>query len=324
LDMYISNTEIGNALLQNDGSGNFTNIAFAEGVEVNKVCWGVNFLDYDNDTDLDLYVSVNHPSPEVVDISNAFFENTGSSFQMRSNVGMEADSSFSWGNAIGDVNNDGYYDIADVNSLPDRFAVWQNSGSENNWLKLTLEGTVSNRDAVGSIIEVHVAGQKFIRSNHCGISYLSQNSDTEIIGLGAANKADSIVVYWPLGDTDTYYDLTAGMTHHLTEGVDVPTGIYDEEAAFTSFQLHGNYPNPFNPSTTIRYELNRSSLVTLTIYNARGAEIRTITSNSQPAGINEIRWNAKSNAGNSVASGVYYYRLKAGKEARSGKMILLR
>ncbi|MGH1363165.1 MAG: FG-GAP-like repeat-containing protein [Calditrichia bacterium] len=324
LDMYISNTEVGNALMQNDGNGNFTNIAATAGVEVNKVCWGVNFLDYDNDTDLDLYVSVNHPSPEVTDISNGFFENSSGNFNWRSNVGFESDSSFSWGNAIGDLNNDGYYDIADINSLPDRASVWQNSGAENKWIKLMLTGTVSNRDAVGSIIEVHVAGQKFIRSIHCGLSYLSQNSSTEIIGLGSAGHADSVIVYWPSGDTDTYQNLAAGSTYLLEEGTNIVSGLEDADRLNSTFTLYGNYPNPFNPGTTISYELAKPANVDLTIYNALGMRVKTVRSGLQLSGQHKLFWNGRNDAGESVASGVYYYHLQAGKNVRSAKMILMK
>jgi Secretion system C-terminal sorting domain len=86
----------------------------------------------------------------------------------------------------------------------------------------------------------------------------------------------------------------------------------------TSFALSENYPNPFNPSTTIRYAIPKAVFVALGIYNILGKEIATLVSEKQPAGEYTVRWNPVG-----VPSGVYFYRLKAEEFTATRKLILL-
>ena len=92
----------------------------------------------------------------------------------------------------------------------------------------------------------------------------------------------------------------------------------------TEFALLGNYPNPFNPETLIRFNLPKGTYVTLRVYNTLGHEIRTLTSASHEAGQYSIRWDSKDSNGNAVSSGVYLYQLQAGSFSQIRKMTLLR
>ena len=104
-----------------------------------------------------------------------------------------------------------------------------------------------------------------------------------------------------------------------------------------SFQLEQNYPNPFNPTTTINYQLSTAGTVSLRIYDINGRLVRQLAVNSlQSAGQHRVRWDGRNDSGHLVASGVYFYRLRAhgepGLYSRSSnkhhiatkKMILLR
>ncbi|MFH0991093.1 MAG: T9SS type A sorting domain-containing protein [bacterium] len=86
-----------------------------------------------------------------------------------------------------------------------------------------------------------------------------------------------------------------------------------------SFRLFQNYPNPFNPTTTINYQLSISSIVTLDIFDIQGRKITTLVDEMQEKGEYAIEWNART-----VPSGMYFYRLTAGKETESKKLILQR
>ena len=88
--------------------------------------------------------------------------------------------------------------------------------------------------------------------------------------------------------------------------------------------LYPNYPNPFNPTTTIRYYLPENSWVCLVIYDVSGKLINTLVNKHQEKGTQTAQWDGKDQHGNSVASGVYVYRLTAGKETISKKMILMK
>jgi hypothetical protein len=95
-----------------------------------------------------------------------------------------------------------------------------------------------------------------------------------------------------------------------------------------SWALSQNYPNPFNPSTTIAFDvpetLNQAHSVNLTIYDIRGRCIRTLIDSELESGSHKIHWNGRNNLGESVASGIYLYTLKAADERFTRKMTILK
>jgi|TARA_B100000315_G_scaffold260335_1_gene320940 hypothetical protein len=91
-----------------------------------------------------------------------------------------------------------------------------------------------------------------------------------------------------------------------------------------SFSLHPNYPNPFNPTTTLRYDIPTDSKVQLIIYDILGREVVTLLKEIKPAGFQQTVWEGKDNLGNSVSSGVYIYCISAGSFQSTQKMVLLR
>ena len=86
--------------------------------------------------------------------------------------------------------------------------------------------------------------------------------------------------------------------------------------------LFENYPNPFNPSTTIRYSLGESRHAELAVFNSLGQKIRTLVDGKQSAGIHTVQWNGCNDSGQRVSSGVYFYRLRSGMYEKTMKMIL--
>jgi len=88
--------------------------------------------------------------------------------------------------------------------------------------------------------------------------------------------------------------------------------------------LAQNHPNPFNPSTAIRFELSREADVTLAVYDVSGAEVARIAQGRYPAGSHEVRWNGVDARGNRAASGVYFYRLISENTDLTRKMVLLK
>lgn len=89
--------------------------------------------------------------------------------------------------------------------------------------------------------------------------------------------------------------------------LDVVTGVKEENSLPKVYSLYNNYPNPFNPSTTIKYDLPKQSFVSLKIYSIVGEEVATIISEEQNAGRYQVQWNASQ-----IASGVYFYQLRVG------------
>lgn len=88
--------------------------------------------------------------------------------------------------------------------------------------------------------------------------------------------------------------------------------------------LEQNFPNPFNPTTTIRYHLNAPSDVRLAIYNAKGEVVRTFTGGRQQAGRHELVWDGRDDQGQPVVSGAYFYEIQAGATREARKMIIVK
>jgi len=88
--------------------------------------------------------------------------------------------------------------------------------------------------------------------------------------------------------------------------------------------LLGNYPNPFNPSTTFRYGLSEPAQVSLKVYNMLGQLTRTIVDEQQLEGYHEVVWDGRNEVGATVASGTYVYRLASGTFVETKRMLLIR
>jgi hypothetical protein len=102
------------------------------------------------------------------------------------------------------------------------------------------------------------------------------------------------------------------------------TQDFDLTAIPLEYALHENYPNPFNPTTTLRFDLPEVSDITLTIYNMLGQRVRTFNMNDTPAGYHSIKWNATNDYGDPVGAGVYLYQLRANQYVKTRKMVLLK
>ncbi|MDD2331796.1 MAG: FlgD immunoglobulin-like domain containing protein, partial [Candidatus Cloacimonetes bacterium] len=88
--------------------------------------------------------------------------------------------------------------------------------------------------------------------------------------------------------------------------------------------LKGNYPNPFNPETTISYSVKEATPVTIEIYNLKGQLVKTLVRDTKAAGDHSVVWNGKDNNNQNVTSGVYFYKMNAGKFSSTKKMILMK
>ena len=123
---------------------------------------------------------------------------------------------------------------------------------------------------------------------------------------------------WGDADRKTLY-ITAGNSLYRIR-LAATTGIHDHGYLLPeSFKLYANYPNPFNPETTINYQLIMNGMVTLNVYDPLGREVAMLVNEERPAGTYSVQWNATG-----FSSGTYFYRLIAGGFAETRKMILLR
>ena len=90
------------------------------------------------------------------------------------------------------------------------------------------------------------------------------------------------------------------------------------------FELKGNYPNPFNPTTKIRFSNDRSSNVKVTIYSLKGEKVATLMNKKVNAGTYDVTWNGKNSKGKIVPTGMYLYNVESDQRTLQGKMLFLK
>ncbi len=332
LDIYITQMN-GNLMYRNNGDGTFANVTVAAGVVGGGMSWGVNSLDCDNDGWLDIFVANESQFWQFLPTiyPNMLFWNKGDGTFLE--VAKQAGSATifdSFGSATLDFNNDGWVDIAVANKTasPTDNEFLKNLGGPNHWLKLHLEGTVSNRSAIGARAEAFAGDWRRVDEVRAGSGYNSQNSLTLAFGLGQRDKIDSLLVYWPSGMTEKYFDVLSNQKIKIVEGQGIVTAVQESETLPTlpqQFALLQNYPNPFNPMTMISFELPRESQVVLSIHNVRGQKILELLNKTMPAGSHKIAWQGADRFGKPLPSGLYLSRLTiAGQAAFIRKMLLIR
>lgn len=217
-DVYVTNSDFGNFLWKNNGNTEFTNLAEDTGVELNRSSWGASWIDLNNDAWEDLYVNY-YPMPGD---EPAFFMNATGSFSQLNEVESEDENWYSFASAKGDFNNDGKYDLAITrdNSVP--YMLLENTTTTvGNWVKINLEGQVSNRDGVGTLLDYQINDHHYFRYAMSGSAYLSQDSQWIILGMGDAELIESLKVTWLSGQVDEYFNLQAGTVLTLKEGAEV-------------------------------------------------------------------------------------------------------
>ena len=129
---------------------------------------------------------------------------------------------------------------------------------------------------------------------------------------------------WTIVATDGKFD-TYATNGPFTLTIDgSKLNIEDGDIIPESFALHANYPNPFNPTTTISYDLPKRSQVTLGIYDLLGKQIKTLVNQSQDAGNKIAVWDGTNNLGRQVSAGVYLYQIQAGEFTQTRKMLFLK
>ena len=110
-------------------------------------------------------------------------------------------------------------------------------------------------------------------------------------------------------------DIAIGSPQEVTDYDDLLPG---------NLRLLGNFPNPFNPATSIMFEVIEESMVKLEIYNIMGQKIATLNDSRVPQGIYSINWDGKDNYGNETGSGIYFFRISSKDRSVSSKMMKIR
>ena len=213
-------------LFENQGEGSFTPLGSESGLEITSTGWGTIWMDVDNigNEDLIVHRSTAQPFPQ----GGYFFRNhtNGLFTDMSDEYGLASMQTEGLACAMGDVNNDGYPDFFVQPRPPFQSKLMQNIPKDNNFLSVTLQGTYSNRDAVGSLIVCYTGEQIMRRYVQSGDDFVRQNSMRRIFGLGQNQVIDSLEIRWSRGLIEKYYNLEVNQHLHLIEGASLPFAVY--------------------------------------------------------------------------------------------------
>lgn len=318
-----------NPLFTNTGQGAFVDKAAEMGVTIAGWGWGNEFFDCDHDGDLDLYVVNGFDfQGNKADTSNFFFENAMESGTLSfKNISAQCGAG-GWADGLGlvvfDYDNDGDQDLLVSNSKEPPY-LYDNQSLTQSWLKIQLEGAESNRTAFGAIVKVTAAGKNYYRQ-YDGVDFLGQSIQPLHFGLANAQMVKEIAVRWPNGKQETVANVAANQIIKIKEGQGMVTGVNQRAASAVpdEFQLLGNFPNPFNGNTAIKFNLGRPGEVKVMITDIVGREIRTMHAGFPASGTHVIHWNATDNNGKAVGSGMYFYKVFFQKSFRVGKILYLK
>jgi hypothetical protein len=189
-------------------------------------------------------------------------------------------------------------------------------------------GTIGIENANGTVATQVVANAAYVHNNLAIRYYLpdaSWLSENPIAGVLAPSSSQNILVTFDatglLGGTTYNANIFIDATHPDVSGpilvpvslcVTGPAGVrLDRTSLPKAFELHQNFPNPFNPATVISYALPKEAAVTLKVFNIVGQEVAALVVEMQPAGYYEVTWDGRIVSGASVSSGVYFARMHA-------------
>lgn len=194
-DVMLTNHDFRSMIMQNDGSGHYTEITLSTGFNTN------GFLplhsvaeDFDNDGYLDIFVTGH---------THRLFKNNGNMTFTQVNGLFDNNSMLSF--ATGDANHDGFIDLYSSYgtgyTTPSNTSdvIWFNDGNSNHFFNVDLQGVISNRDAIGSKVTIYGPWGLKVREIRAGESYGTTNSAVAHFGLGTSSQIDSVVVNWPAG-----------------------------------------------------------------------------------------------------------------------------
>jgi len=193
----------------------------------------------------------------------------------------------------------------------------------NHWLELELEGTVSNRSAIGTRVRAVCGGLSQIREVTGGTGYASQGAPVVHFGLGSSSLVDTLVIKWPSGSVETWRNVTADVVFKIVEGD--PTGVEDWIPDQRAVSFSSCRPNPFADGTRFVYALPSACNVSACVYDVSGRLVRTLLHlTQQEAGAHVLKWNGRNDSGTRVASGVYMCRVEACGASAACKAVITR
>ncbi len=236
MDIFVTNTatsaprRLYHALYENNCDGTFSNVAQSASAAIFEFGWGCTSPDLNNDGFADLFFAGSFPArpfpmigPGLGNPGTLLLNNQDGTFtDSSSTLPVDLSRLYTSGVAAGDYDNDGFVDIVvgveAYDDGPGRPVLLHNSGNENHWLTVCLQGTMSNRDAVGARVAVTAGDLTQVKQVYAGSSFLSMDSQWLTFGLSTHVTTERILVRWPLGLVERFPNVAADQTIQLIEG----------------------------------------------------------------------------------------------------------
>ena len=227
IDIFMShwideeNTLYRNLLKEDPSSGHIRFVdesysAMLAEASIKQIGWGTSLFDYDNDGDLDIFVTngstfqeLNQPE-RLITQADALYRNDGdgSFTDVSKNTGITGlPTRVGRGATFGDYDNDGDVDIFIVNNQAPPTLLRNDGGNRNGWLHVQLIGTDGNRNAIGAKIQLKTADRTQVREVYAGESYMSANGFIVEFGVGNATQVETLQVIWSNGDTQSLHNV---------------------------------------------------------------------------------------------------------------------
>ncbi|HWA05152.1 MAG TPA: FG-GAP-like repeat-containing protein [Ignavibacteria bacterium] len=330
LDGFLTNysTNIKNRLYRCDGPHYYVKMTAAEvGTIVSDPgAWlGNNWGDFDNDGDLDCFITNDAGA-------SRYYSNNGTGFFTRIDTLAIIVNGQTYGTTFGDYDNDGDLDIYMAGSNSTKGLFRNETNNNNKWVNIHCIGSgpaagMTNKSGLGTIVKmkavINGTPKWQTREINAQNSFNAMNSLNVHFGLHNASVIDSMIVKWGGGLTQVFTNVVPNKFYRLTEGQglsEIVIGISQIGSQIpNSFRLDQNYPNPFNPVTKIRFSIPKFSGVNLSVYDVTGRLVSELVNSELNAGEYETDFNA-----HNITSGVYFYTLRAGSFNDTKKLIVIK
>jgi hypothetical protein len=227
---------------------------------------------------------------------------------------MDVESLFSGGQSFNlNYNHDGY---SGANDLEAFYPV-----------KLMSGATLS--DASGNGHDGNISGADWDGDLIPSPDWLAVSDSYSWLEAGESDQISITVITDELENDTTYFGHVLVLTNGDVTSIPVHLNTFDNLSAGVSqlprkFKLYPAYPNPFNPVTTLHYDLPEDALVNITIYDMMGRIINNLVNSTQNSGYKSVQWNANNSAGLPVSAGMYFYSIQAGDFKQIKKIVLLK
>lgn len=317
LDVFLANDGSSNALFRNDGNFNFTKIISDTVSKTNGHSFSSSWSDVDNDGDLDLFVT--NAFGTTLKQLNYFYTNNGNgSFTKNSTDVIANDSTWAYGCAFGDYDNDGFEDLAVATT---RFAsvdrtdlLYHNNGNSNKWITIKLIGVQANKAAIGTRVRVKatINGNPVwqMREISAQNAHCSQNDIRAHFGLGNATQIDSIKIEWVPGAIETLTNINVNQIISITQSIST-VGI-KEVASNNEITI---YPNPAKEKITLKLtenKFNKEDVIILRDISGGKLIEHVVLENTV-----ELTLNLKN-----LSPGNYFISLKSGSKIITKKLLI--